>query len=290
MIHLRIVLAAFLLMVFSQTIVCENRPGPIKQSGPGLVTTPVGPAWMGWSLIAAEYLAGPFIAYQYWWKDGLSRNPFDNIFEGEPYLEDKTWHFWNGANLTDLHYWTLSKFFGIDSRWAAMGMTFFTLTTVELLDGSDRDRKWGVSWRDEVSNVSGILLWYLRQKFPQYVPVDVRVGIRRWDRVPFMVANVVRDIKTSDSEHYRSLHMNNYSIFKTEIIVRPYNYFYTGLAVSCKTDSNGMGIPENLFGITAGIDILRWYANKYKGKCTPFANFLGQNLSLPLSFTYWFGK
>jgi hypothetical protein len=246
---------------------------------------------MGWSIIAAEYLAGPFVAYHVWWKDGLSRNPFSNIYETEPYLEDKMWHCWNGANLTDLHYWTLKKFFKADSRWGAMGMTFLTLTAIELMDGSDRNGKWGTSWRDEAGNVCGIMLWYLRQKFPDYVPVDVRVGIRRWNKVPFMVSSVFTDIKSSDSKHYYgSTHMNNYSIFNTEIIVRPYNYFYGGLAVSCKTDSTGMGIPENLFGVTTGFDVLRWYTNKHRGKLTPFANFVGQNFSLPLSFTYWFGK
>jgi hypothetical protein len=288
--NLRIVLAAILVTTFSGTIVCETGPGTQTQSGLHLFDTLPGPSWLGYSVLAAEYVAGPFIAFQYWWKDGLTRNPFDNIFEAEPYLEDKTWHCWNGMNLTDLHYWTLRKFFNVDSRWTAMGMTFLTLTTIELMDGSDRNRKWGTSWRDETGNISGILLWYLKQRFPAYVPVDVRVGIRRWDKVPTLVGNLVRDIRLSDSKGYEASHMNGYSVYKTELIVTPYNYFYAGLAISCKTDSNGVGIPENLFGVTAGFDVLRWYANRNKGKYTPFANFVGQYLSLPLSFTYWFGK
>jgi hypothetical protein len=283
----RIVLAGFFCMIaVPQTILGEGE----RRSGAGLFDTLPGPAWLGCTLIGAEYLLGPLVASQYWWKEGLARNPFENIVESEPYLEDKIWHCANGATLTDLHYWTLNKFFNVDSRWGAMGMTFLTLTAVELLDGSDRSGKWGVSWRDEAGNISGIMLWYLRQRYPSFVPIDVRLGIRRWNKVPSMIKNFAGDITSMDTRHYESLHLNNYSIFKAEIIVRPYSYFYTGLAVSCKTDGSGMGIPENLFGVTAGIDVLRWYANRRKGKFTPFANFIGQNLSLPLSFTFWFGK
>jgi len=257
---------------------------------------PVGPAWVGWSILATEYVAGPIIASQYWWKHAFGVNPFTNINEQEHYLEDKIWHFWNGENISDLHYWTLKRFFGKDDPLLAMGMTFVTLTGVELLDASDKEAYWGLSLWDCAFNYGGIAFWYAKHKYPDKIPVDVRIGIRRWDKAYLLMERALRFDKvfrsaTSDpQECCPSFHYDNYSIFKTEVIVRPYSYFYIGGAVSLPTDENGCGSGKmgNLFGVTAGFDVIRYLAHRYPTKMTPFLNTFGKYCSASIAYTYWF--
>ena len=284
----------FFLFIYLSAVFGENPQKSLDMSAKS--DTATGPKWLGWSIIGAEYVAGPIIASQYWWKHGFGRNPFKNIREQEHYTEDKMWHFWNGVNLSDLHHWTLKKYFGKDNPYLAMGMTFITLTGVECLDASDKDGKWGLSLWDEASNILGILYWYAQYKSPKEIPIDIRVGIRRWDKTYLLFRRAASFDKNFDSDHpdpeecCPSSHYDNYSIFKAEAIVRPYNYFYVGFAASLKTDDNGCGIPENLFGLTAGFDFIRFFANKYPTKFTPFLNTFGKYCSASLAYTYWFGE
>ncbi|MCD6595543.1 hypothetical protein J7L68_07710 [bacterium] len=288
------VIYIFLITTLFAIIFGENAKTTILTSN--RIDTTTGPKWVGWSIIGAEYVAGPIVASQYWWKNGFGRNPFTNINEQEHYAEDKMWHFWNGVNLSDLHYWTLKKYFGKDNPYLAMGMTFITLTGVECLDASDKDAKWGFSLLDETSNILGILYWYTKHKSPKDIPIDIRIGIRRWDKTYLLFERAVKFDKNFDSDQPDQeeccpmSHYDNYSIFKAEAIVRPYNYFYVGFAASLKTDDDGCGKPENLFGVTAGFDFIRYFANKYPTKFTPFLNTFGKYCSASLAYTYWFGK
>jgi hypothetical protein len=268
------------LLTLQKPVFCQDTLSPATS----------GPRWAGWAILGAEYIGGPVVASQYWWQNGFGRNPLANIGEQEPYAEDKMWHFWNGENLTDLHYWTLKKYLGKDSPGLAMGLTFTTLTGIELLDGSDSDGKWKFSLWDEAADIGGIALWYLKHKYPGRVPLEVRVGIRRWDKFFLLFKRAAQFSSTFNTAQYGWSHMDNYSIFKTEVIIRPKSYWYGGLAISCKTDSNGVGIPENLYGATAGFDVMRYYANRKPGRFTPWVNAFGRYLSLSLSHTHWFER
>ncbi len=251
----------------------------------------IGPQWVGWLWLSLEYVAGPIIASRYWWRHAFGQNPFKNIRDQEPYLEDKLWHLWNGENLTDFHHWVLRRYFGKDCELCAMGMTFLTLSAIEILDASDGENRWGLSLWDEAFNVGGIALWYVKKHYS--VPLDVRVGIRRWDRLD-VFARRIADFPKVFTDNVpqpppgKSTHTDNYSILKVEVVVRPYSYFYVGFSSSLATDPAGWGIAENLFGVTAGFDVLRWYANKKPGKLTPYVNSFGRYFCLSPEYTFWF--
>ncbi|RKZ32816.1 hypothetical protein DRQ33_05215 [bacterium] len=281
----------WIILVWISFIWGEKNYSLLEQNLPD---TSYGPEWVGWTILATEYIAGPIFASQYWWKHGFAKNPFKNINEQENYVEDKIWHFWNGENITDLHYWTLKKYFGRDDPWLAMGMTFATLTGVELFDASDKEGKWGLSLWDGLSNVGGILFWYAKYKSPREIPIDVRIGIRRWDRAYLLLERATRfrqDFHSDEpnpAECCPSYHYDNYSIFKTEVIIRPYSYFYFGGAASLPVDENDCGVPGNLFGITVGFDFIRYFAKKYPTRFSPFLNTFGKYCSASIAYTYWF--
>ncbi len=266
-----------------------GRADPLSSTTKDPVPAKVGPKWKGYALLSLEYVAGPIVASQFWWKHALSRNPLKNVFEQEPYLEDKMWHLWNGENLTDFHYSVLKRYFGRDDPWRAMGMTMLTLTAVELLDASDAKARWGFSVRDQAANICGIGLWYLKHRWPGLVPVDVRVGVRRWDRLWVFANQSWRYPKNFNQPlALTEPHLDKYSVMKAEIIARPRGWWYLGFSASLKHGADGWGIPENLFGITAGFDALRWHANRRPGKLTPAANALGRYFALPTEYTHWF--
>ena len=247
--------------------------------------------WVGWSIFATEFFGGAVLASQYWWKHGLGRNPFENVVEQEPYLEDKMWHFWNGVNLTDLHYWTLKTYYSRDDPAMAMAMTFVVLTAVETFDASDKDGKWGFSIYDEAANIGGILFWYLKHRYPGRVPVDIRVGIRRWDKVERIIrrgANFGRNFDRGDpNECCPMSHYDNYSILKAELVVRVKKYLTVSFAASLPTDENGCGIPGDLWGIGIGFDPIAFAKEKYPDKVPPFVNTLSRYGSVSIGYTWW---
>ncbi len=252
-----------------------------------------GPRWVGWTLLGTEYIAGSAIASQYWWKDAFAQNPFANIHETEPYFEDKMWHFWNGENITDFHYWTLRKFFAKDSPALAMGLTFITLTGVELMDASSGARRWGLSLNDCYGNIGGILFWYLKHEYPEYVPIDIRVGIRRWDKFLLFAERAVNiDASYNNELNHKcsDWHLDNYSILKIEAIVRPYDYFYVGGAASLQTDSCDCGIPDDLFGVTVGFDVIRHVNDRKPNTFSPLLDTFGKYFSLSVSYTHWWQR
>ncbi|MCD6418987.1 hypothetical protein J7M00_09430 [bacterium] len=251
-----------------------------------------GPRWVGYSWLSIEYVIGPIIASSYWWRHAFGTNPFTNVREQEHYIEDKMWHFWNGVNLSDFHNWVLRKYFGQNSPWPAMGMTFITLTAVEVLDASDAEAKWGLSVYDEMANLGGIAFWYVKYKYPE-LPVDVRIGIRRWDVADRIIKRthtykLINPDYVDDIPKGRSSHADNYSILKAELIVRPYDYFYIGFSASLKNDEDGWGFSEDLLGITAGFDVMRWYAKKYPSKYSPYIDTFGRYFSQSIAYTHWF--
>ena len=255
--------------------------------GPEQTEPRPGPKWKGYALLSLEYVAGPIVASQFWWKHALNRNPLKNVFEQEPYLEDKLWHLWNGENLTDFHYWVLKRYFGRDAPWQSMGMTMLTLTSVEVLDASDAKARWGFSLWDQAANVTGIGLWYLKHRYPK-IPLEVRVGIRRWNRLEVFVNQSWRYPKNFHKPlALTEPHLDKYSVMKVEVIARPCGFWYLGFSASLRHGQDGWGIPQNLFGATAGFDALRWYANRHPGKLTGAVNAFGRYFALPSEYTYW---
>ena len=250
-------------------------------------TEKTGPAVVGVGLLATEFIGGPIFASRYWWQDGFGVNPFSAVFEKEHYFEDKAWHFWTGDILTQYHYWIFKHFFGDERPYISMTLTFIALTAVEIFDASDFQRKWGFSIMDEVANVAGIGFWYAKYRYPS-IPVDVRIGVRRWDALGRYVERITHYYKSK--RKYFPGHIDNYSIFKVEFIVRPKKYFYLGFSSSLD-DTNGIGIDKNLFGVTVGFDIMRFGADKLsKWRDIKLLRTLSRYTALDLQFTYWFKR
>ncbi len=242
------------------------------------------PAWAARGGLAAGWLVGAVAASHYWWQSGLGRNPFNNIGEDEPYAEDKIWHLWNGENLTDLHYWALSRGWGVKSPWPAMGLTFIGLSAIEILDASNADGYWKLSLRDEAADIAGILLWYAKHRWPE--KVQVRVGIRHWGRSGELFLRLVNYPQARSDQSF--CHWEDYAILKTEIIVRPRGYFYFGGAASLKNDPLGRTLPQNLFGATLGFDLTRWLAARSRDAWSPAMQTFGRYFSTSLAYTHWF--
>lgn len=246
------------------------------------------PGWVVRSSLGLGYLAGAAYAAHYWWKAGVGRNPFANIGEDEPYLEDKIWHLWNGENLTDLHYWALSNGWGRRSPWRAMGMSLLVLTSVELFDASNRDGYWKLSLFDEAAGIAGIMLWYAKHRWPGRVPLEVRVGIRQWGRATEMFGRLTRYPQERDKQSF--CHYDDYAILKTEFIYRPHGFFYIGGTASLKSDGWGRGQAENLFGATVGFDLTRHLARRDDSQWARALDIFGRYFSTSVAYTHWFER
>lgn len=244
------------------------------------------PAWAARAMLGAGYISGAAYASHYWWNSGVGRNPLANVGEDEPYLEDKLWHLWNGENVTDLHYWALRRGWGVRSPWPAMGLTLAALGAIELFDASNRDRYWKLSLFDGAADASGILLWYAKHRWPDRVPVEVRVGLRQWGRAGDLLRRLA-DYPRARNEQTFS-HWEDYAILKTEVIVRPRGYLYFGGAASLKTDRWGRALPENLFGATVGFDLTRWLASKSRDGWSPALGVFGRYFATSVAYTHWF--
>lgn len=240
--------------------------------------------YLGVALLAGEYVGGPIVAFYYWWRNTLQISPFTNIREGEHYFQDKAWHIWAGEILSDLHYSVLKNCFGIDSPWPSIGLSLLTLTAAEVVDASDS--KGGLSVWDLSANLAGIGFWWLKHRHPQ-VPLDVRVGIRRWDQLGTLLTRLYE--APSDFEGYQRTRVDTYSILKAELIVRPYGCFYLGGACSLR-DVDGWGVPENLWGVTVGFDLLRFWAARYPDFFNPLLKDLTRYTSCSVAYTHWLDR
>ncbi len=244
------------------------------------------PAWAARAVLGAGYIAGAAYASHYWWNSGVGKNPLANIGEDEPYVEDKLWHLWNGENLTDFHHWTLSRGWGQRSPWPAMGLSFLVLTSIELFDASNRDGFWKLSVLDEAAGAAGIMLWYAKHRWPDRIPLEVRVGIRQWGRAGELFDRLAHFPRDRADQAFS--HMDDYAMLKTEVIVRPRGYLYFGGAVSLKSDQKGRGLEENLYGATVGFDLTRYLANRNPDSWTRVLNIFGRYFATSVDYTYWF--
>ncbi len=196
------------------------------------------------------------------------------------------WHLWNGENLTDFHHWALSSGWGERSPWLAMGMSFLVLTSVELFDASNRYGYWKFSPLDDAAGAAGILLWYARHRWPERVPVEIRVGIRQWDRSGELFERLAHFPQDRADQAFS--HRDDYAMLKTEVIVRPKGYLYFGGALSLKSDREGHGLEEDLFGATVGFDLTRCLANRARDRWTRALNVFGRYFSTSVSYTHWY--
>ncbi len=252
-----------------------------------LITYEQGSPLLGVAWLGLEFIGGPLWAYSQWWQDGIGKNPFKNIREQEPYIEDKLWHIHSGVMFAEFNYWVFNFYFGKDKPFLAMSLSFLILTAIELMDASEITGKWGLSILDQFANMAGIGFWYAKYKYPK-IPMDIRVGFRDYRRSGIFFERMWQ--VSTDIKHQTHSRLDSYSALKVEIIVRPKRYLYIGGACSLK-DTNGVGIEEDLFGITGGFDISLWAADKYRDKCfSKYLRTISRFTTFNISCTYWFNN
>ncbi len=235
---------------------------------------------VGIGLLAAEYTIGPAIAYATWWNEGFVwDNPLKYIGEREPFLADNAWHVAGCMLFTELHYRIIQKCFG--SRHAVVlstSLTLFDFTIVECLDALEKTGKWEFSLGDMFANVFGVGFWTFKHYYPN-APVDIRVGIRKWDDAFDLFQQAFTAV--TDFDKFQSRNWDHYSILKVEGIYRFNRGFYFGVALSKKDYPS----EDNLWGITVGWDIIKGL--KKTGHRDSFLATISEYISLPISFTYW---
>lgn len=166
-----------------------------------------------------------------------------------------------------------------------MGMTLGVLTAVELLDASNRDGFWKLSLWDEAAGIGGIMLWYAKHRWPGKVPLEVRIGIRKWDRTREICNRLVHYPQERNEQSFS--HYQDYEALKAEMILRLKGYLYLGGAVSLKeSDRAGKG-DKNLFGATLGYDLTRYLASKDGGPGSTWLMTWGRYFSTSISYTHW---
>jgi len=240
---------------------------------------------LGTGILTAEYVAGPVIAYQAWWSAGIQwGNPFDHIDENEPYMEDDAWHFACCAMVSELNYTALYRGFHLDKTGSVIGasaLTFITYTGIEVFDALEKTGKWGFSISDEVANCMGIGFWILKSYFPG-LPLTTRVGVRKWNDIYGAVAHDIGLFTRSYEEYYKDK-ADHYALLKVETICKVYKEAYVGVALS-KHESPSV---ENLWGITAGYDLISLFNKRAKGRWNRPIAFLSDYGSFGIGFTFW---
>ncbi len=237
---------------------------------------------LGIGLLAAEYTIGPAIAYFSWWKEGfILDNPLKYIDEKEPYLADNAWHIIGCDIITDLHYHILQECFASkNSVLLSTSLALFDFTIVECLDALEKTGRWEFSPGDAAANVIGVGFWTLKHYYPS-TPVDIRVGVRKWNEIADLFHQVY--VAVVDFERFQSKKKDHYSIFKIEGIYRVHKEIYCGVALSKKDAPS----EENLWGVTAGWDIVKGLKGSGTGSRNNLFGHLSEYLSIPISFTFW---
>jgi hypothetical protein len=240
----------------------------------------------GVTLLAFEYIAGPIIARRAWWEAGFDwGNPFANIGENEPYLEDNAWHLAACDMLTEFHYRVLRRGLGLDDPVAvSCGLTFVTYTAIECFDALERSGRWRFSIGDEVANCLGIGFWLLKHYFPA-TPLDVRVGVRRWGDVFELAASAPYVFRDYREYVRRKGQLDLYSVLKVEAICRIHRGLYMGVALSKRDDSR-----HDLWGVTVGYDIWRELAEAKRAWWNAPFRLLSRYAALSMAFTVWLDR
>ncbi len=275
----KIINLVLFLLVFVSSVWAENPSYHIFKNAPKRDLT-VADRIIGSSLLAVEYVAVPLVMKNAWWENGFElRNPFKDLTEMEPYHVDESWHAAMNYLTQDLHYTVLRRFFGIESPWPSAGLTFFSWTTIEVLDAMEKDDRWGFSVNDEIGNVFGIGVWLVHHYYPDF-KFYIRGGIRQWGEFGDYAKNMHKLITDSD-EYYSNYGVDKYELSKVEYIYKFYDEFYSGVAIS-KDKHN-----HDIYGFTIGWDGISFANNHSKGWWNYPARLFGASFSLSVSLTIW---
>ena len=269
---------------FALIVVCACFAGPSSNipADSGVNIRRYTPLIVGIGLLGAEFIGGPLLAKSVWWQDGFLRdNPFKHVGENEPYLEDDAWHFWATNTFTEYHYQILSRCFHYRHALPlACALTFITWSGVECLDALDLRGRWLFSWNDERANCLGIAFWLFKHYYPN-VPLEVRIGMRKWDKFIDYPKRAFTALKDYDT--YTKEHRANYGNLKVEAIYKVYDELYTGIALS-KHD----GVDNrNLWGVTMGYDFIKKLNEKKTGWWNGPLYYISKYSAITLGFTYW---
>jgi len=180
-------------------------------------------------------------------------NPFNNIKEDEPYLEDNLWHIYGSAITYKINYQIFKTNFNY--KYSEVYASIFTLLIWTNLEIADALIDVGFSRVDIYSDIIGILYEVVNTK--REIPIKIRIGVKDWSELKNLL---------KDKNRYDTFMSNHYSIMKSDIVFIKNNY-YIGLAVSKKENS-----LDNLFGISIGYN--------------PFKN-IGKYINLSIDMTLW---
>jgi hypothetical protein len=200
------------------------------------------------------------------------RNPFRYVKEKEPFHEDELWHFVGASAFTELNYALFQDLLFIENPYIITGLTSIAFWTgmecFDALSGS------GFSVRDECGNVFGTLFSLYSIKHPDF-PVRMRIGVKNLRSFSTALKKAV-----SGSVHHQL--GKQYDFMKVELIYMiPDLPVYTGVAVSRNSSR------EDLYGVTAGLDILEYCNGLKSGWWNKPLAFVGNHFSLSVNFTWW---
>jgi hypothetical protein len=227
----------------------------------------------GVSLLAFQFAGIPLldvaINYQ---KFPKLINPLSQIFEKEPFIEDKLWHLVGAATFTDLNYYLFKYLLNSEHPLILSGITSFSFWTgMECVDAIMGN---GFSLLDESGNILGIALGIIMLRYPD-LPFRVRLGVKNWNEF----------IKATSRVASGKLHKeigSQYNYMKVEFVyLFPSTSLYTGLAVSRKEHK------QNQFGITSGFDLLDWVVKKKNGWWNSPVKLFDNHFSVNLELTIW---
>ncbi len=274
-------IAKLLLFIFALFTVtaAENPSYEIFKNDTGRVLT-TSDYVIGSSCLLGEYIAVPIFMKRIWWPDGWEmRNPFDDNKEMEPYYVDESWHAAMNYFMQDVHYTFLRRFFGVESPYPSMALTWFSWTMIEVLDAMEKNDQWGFSTNDEIGNMAGILTWFIHHKYPSF-KFYIRGGARKWDDFADY-SGFAHKFFTDSDKYYSRYGVDKYALSKVEYIYKWYDEVYSGVAVS--KDGGG----NNIWGFTTGWDAISFGNKRTDGFWNYPGRLLGSSFALSLSLTIW---
>jgi hypothetical protein len=232
-----------------------------------------GSVLFGIGIIGLEFAGIPLLDIKYnYGKFPKLDNPFNNVKEKEPYIQDELWHFVGASAFTELNYGILQNCFGMESPYLLSGLMTLTFWTgMECLDGLSGS---GFSVRDELGNVLGVTFSLIKIRYPGF-PFKVRIGIRNFKSFATSLEKAI-----AGSIHHQL--GSQYDFMKVELIYRlPDSYLYAGAAVT-RTENR-----KDLYGVTVGLDALDFINDISEGWWNKPLGFVTRHFSTGISFTYW---
>ncbi|KMQ49671.1 hypothetical protein CHISP_3421 [Chitinispirillum alkaliphilum] len=236
-------------------------------------TPPPGPnSLLGATVLGVEFIGIPAFMLNFKGESINNSNPFLNVEENEPYLQDKVWHFVGAAAKTELNYRLLNHYFSLENPAAAAGaLSFAFWTLMECFDGLTSA---GFSVHDQIANTLGMAFGIFNIYYPD-IPIRVRIGVESWGRF-FSFARSGFDLSSIGTDYY--------SIFKTELIYVFENDFYAGISL---TKGRGKNNHSDRFGITVGYDIFGSIEENNNSWWAHTLAYFRNYLTLSVGATYW---